>query len=110
MTLVQDFENVDAFGLLEGARRPIGGWKAQREVSRFQLGIVSNHHAALDRVFELADISRPGAVHQQVQGGVRHTKDRFVHRRGKLVDKVIGKQRNVFFAFTQGRKVNLENI
>ena len=65
--------------------------------------VVGENHAALDHVFQLADVARPRVVEQQLAAVVADAGDVFLIKRGVFFQKILNQQRNILAALAQGR-------
>src|SRR5258708_15087765 len=60
-------------------------------------------HDALDHIANLAHVAGPGITHQDFDGVVGYFTRSASVGGGKFVEKMTGKERNIFFALAQGR-------
>src|SRR5438067_3158839 len=73
-------------------------------------GAGSQHHRALNHVFQFADVARPSVIHQRTQGLGSDVFDRLAVLQGEFLDEIFHQQRNVFLAFAQRRQIHGDDV
>ena len=84
--------------------------RAQRQIGRLDLAVLSHQHRALDHVIQLADVALPGMLQHQLQGRAVEPADAFAIALRVRCQKMRAQQRNVFAPFPQRRQMDLDGV
>ena len=102
----QDFERGGIVAEVEPAWRRGGiphGLERGRQVLCLDTVVGGGEDGALHAVFELADVSRPAVVHEQVDRAGRKLSDRLVVLHVQVLDEILGEQDDVALALGERR-------
>src|SRR5262249_47560692 len=93
-------------------------WKRRRRGDRSTTDVRHNlevrtprqDHGALDDIFQLTNISRPGIPEQSLHGTGWDARDLAADLRGETIDEVVHQRRDVFLSEAQRRQCDGEDI
>src|SRR5215831_15614946 len=75
----------------------------------FKNAIVRKDHTARNVVLQLSDVPWPAVANHGAHGFLRNGFDRFVHRRGELLNEIFHELRDIGFPFAQWWQINRES-
>ena len=86
------------------------GLKVFGQVVQVEPAVGVDHDHAFDRVFQLADVARPGIGHQHLAHGRRDGRDRLAVRGGEFLEEVLDQERDVVAPLAQGGSLTLTTL